>query len=222
MTPVVLMAGGRGMRLHPLTLKKPKPMVNVGGKPILEQIIDGFSRQGFKRFWLAVNYKAELIVEYFGNGSAKGLKIKYLHEDQPMGTGGALRMLPPFEIPFIVQNGDVLTRLSYGDLMEHHARSNADITVCVALWQYQLPYGVADFEDEEFIGLREKPIEASYVNAGIYVIEPRAMDYAPEGRFDMPDLVERVETRAAYPIEDYWCDVGRFEDLGRANGEFEA
>ncbi len=195
-------------------------MLKVGGKPILEQIIDGFSRQGFKKFWLCVNYKKELIEAHFGNGEGRGLKIKYIHEDKPLGTGGALNLLPKFDVPFIVSNADILTRLQYGELMEHHARSNALATVCLGLYQMQIPYGVADFVNDEFVGLREKPIENIQVNAGIYVLEPEALDHAPKGRFDMPDLIKRLDRLSAYPIQEYWCDVGNFESYATANAEW--
>ena len=216
------MAGGRGLRLHPLTEKHPKSLLKVGGKPILEQIIDGFAAQGFRRFWLCVNYKAELIEGYFGNGEARGLKIKYVHEDEPLGTGGALALLPRFEVPFIVCNADVLAHIEYGKLMEFHARANAQATICLALHQTQIPFGVAEFEDDQFTGLREKPIEEFLVNAGVYVLDPTALDSAPDGRFDMPDLIARLDRLAAYPVEGYWIDIGRWEDYGRANAEWPA
>lgn len=220
MTPVVIMAGGRGERLRSLTDKRPKPMLKVGGKPILEEIIDGFAAQGFRKFWLCVNYKRELIEDYFGNGESRGLKIKYTHEAEPLGTAGPLRLLPKFDIPFIVSNSDVLARLSYGELMEFHARSNADITITLGLHQYQVPYGVAEFDNGEFVGLREKPIQNIPVNGGIYVLEPRMTAKIPQGKFDMPDLVGLAEKTAAYPIQGYWTDVGHFEDLARANTEW--
>ncbi len=215
------MAGGIGQRLHPLTDKTPKPLLNVGGKPILEQIIDGFASQGFKKFWISVGHKAELIEGYFGNGSNKGLKIKYVHEDSPLGTAGALNLLPVFGVPFIVCNADVLAKIEYGRLMEHHARSNAQATVCLGLHQYQVPYGVAVFEDERLVGFREKPIENIQVNAGIYVLDPTALARLPEGRSDMTDLMDKLEL-SAYPIEGYWTDVGHWEDYARANAEWQS
>ena len=220
MTPIVLMAGGLGQRLHPLTDKTPKPLLNVGGKPILEQIIDGFATQGFKKFWISVGYKADLIEKHFGNGSSKGLKIRYIREDKPLGTAGALNLLPIFGVPFIVCNADVLAKIEYGRLMEHHARSNAQATVCLGLHQYQVPFGVAVFEDERLVGFREKPIENIQVNAGIYVLDPTALTHLPEGRSDMTDLLDKLEL-SAYPIEGYWTDVGHFESYARANAEWQ-
>lgn len=219
MTPVVLMCGGRGLRLHPLTDTHPKPLFRVGGKPILEQIIEGFAAQGFRKFWLCVNYRAGLIENHFGAGT-HGTKIRYIHEAAPLGTAGALRMLPKFDRPFIVSNGDILTRIAYGTLMETHARANAQATVCLALHQYQVPFGVAVFEDGQFTGLREKPIENITVNAGVYVLDPSAVALLPEGPSDMPDLIGRCKPLACYPIEDSWFDVGSFVDLARANNEW--
>ena len=219
MTPVVIMCGGRGLRLHPLTEHHPKPLFRVGGKAILEQIIDGFAGQGFRQFWLCVNYRANLIERHFGPGR-DSIKIRYVHEDEPLGTAGALRLLPAFDKPFIVCNGDILTKLSYGALMETHARANAQATVCLALHQYQVPFGVAEFEGETFRGIREKPIENFLVSAGIYVLDPSVVALIPNGRFDMPDLLGKCDRLAHYPIEESWFDVGNFVDLARANNEW--
>jgi len=223
LTPVVIFCGGRGLRLHPLTEKRPKPLLPVGDKAILELIIEEYGRQGFKKFWLAVNYKADLIKEYFGDGSSRGLKIKYLEEDRPLGTGGALNMLPVFKVPFIITNADVLVTppLSYGHLMEFHARAECLATVCMGLHQQQVPFGVVDHEEGRLIAIREKPIENFSVNAGLYVLEPDALQYAPPGRFDLPDLIanlpkEGVRAGAAvYPIRGHWQDIGHFENLAK-------
>lgn len=220
MTPVVLMAGGRGLRLDPLTAHKPKPLLGVGGKPILEQIVGRFAAQGFKRFWFCVNYKADLIVAHFGNGVQFGVKISYVHETEPLGTGGALRLLPQFDVPFIVHNADILTRVNYGALMEAHARADAEATMCLALVLNQIPYGVAQFDDHGvYRGLLEKPIHEELVNAGIYVVSPEAMAKLPTGAFGMPEFLERLGNVALYPIEEDWRDVGTFADYGRAHGE---
>lgn len=220
MTPVIIFAGGRGLRLDPLTARLPKPLLGVGGKPILEQIITRFADQGFRRFWLCVHYKADLIEAHFGNGERLGVKIRYVHETEPLGTAGALRLLPEFDGPFIVQNGDVLTRLNYGNLMEAHARANAEATVCLALVLHQIPFGVAQFDEHgTYTGLLEKPIHEELVNAGVYVLSPEAMVKAPGGHFDMPDFLARLDRVAVYPIEEDWRDVGSFADYGRAHGE---
>lgn len=221
MTPVVIMAGGRGERLHGLTQHTPKPMLPVGDKPMVQSLIEGFRDQGFKRIWLCVHYKAELIEEHFGDGSRFGVKIRYTHEPAPLGTGGALRLLPKFEVPFIVCNADVITRISYGELMEHHARSNAMATICCALYQKQIDFGVVDVgEDGMVTGLREKPIENIPINGGIYVLDPSVRKVFPKTpEFDMTDLIERLDRVSAYPIHDFWMDVGRFADYNRANAQ---
>jgi len=220
MTPVVIMCGGLGERLHPLTLTTPKPMLPVGKHPVLETIIDGFISQGFRHFFLCVNYKKELIKEYFGDGSSKGARIKYIEEEKALGTGGALKLLPQLENPFIVTNADVLAyNLKYGQLMEHHARSNAQATMCVAYHQQQIHYGVADIEEGRLIGLAEKPVHSWAVNAGIYVLDPLALEYAPRrAKWNMTDLIEKmIPEVSVYPLQDYWLDVGRLEDLAVAN-----
>ena len=218
MTPVVIMCGGRGQRLHPLTEKTPKPLLRVGTHPILETIITEFAQQGFRKIWLAVNYHADLIEGYFGKGR-NGVNIKYLHETEPLGTGGALALLPKFNVPFIVSNADVLTKISYGHLMEAHAQSGALATVCTALHQQQIPYGIVSNGDAGF-SIREKPIENFQVNAGIYVVEPSALDQMPKGRFDMPEFLMGLDKVNIFPIEDYWYDIGGFEEYARANAEW--
>lgn len=217
MTPVVLMCGGRGERLHALTKTTPKPMLPVGDKPMIESIMEGFRDQGFRKFWLCVHYKADLIENHFGDGSRLGVKIRYTHEKEPLGTGGAIRLLPEFDVPFIVCNADVLTRISYGHLMTFHAQSGAKATICLALHQHQVEFGVADVDGDRLMGIQEKPIVNYHVNGGIYVLEPAALESAPEGRFDMPDLIGRLDHVAAYPIPGPWLDVGRFTDYAKAN-----
>lgn len=215
-TRVVLMAGGEGLRLRPLTDHAPKPLLSVGGKPILQTIVEQFAAQGFRRFTFCVNYKRELIEGYFQNGSRFGVKIDYVREPQFLGTAGALKLMAPPSGPFIVANADVLTFLRYGDLMEFHARSNADATVCLALHQYQVPYGVAEVRDDELVNVAEKPILSWPVAAGIYVLNPGALERAPQGRLDMPELLSLQTKVAAYPIADPWTDVGTLESLERA------
>ena len=183
---------------------------------MLETVIDRFAKQGFRRFWLCVHYKAELIEGYFGNGSARGLKIRYTHETEPLGTAGALKLLPVFEVPFIVCNADILADIDYGALMEAHARSNADATACASLYQHQVPFGVMEVDEtSRLTGLKEKPIENFQVLAGVYVLDPKAMESLPEGRCDMPDLLGKISVNV-FEIEGPWMDIGRFEDYSRA------
>ena len=216
------MCGGRGERLHALTQHSPKPLLDVGGKPMMESIIEQLVEQGFRKLWLCVHYKADLIEQYFGNGERFGCKIKYTHEREPLGTGGALALLPKFNVPFIVHNADILTRVKYGHLMSFHAEQGCDATVCLALHQYQCEFGVADVEDHRLLRIREKPVENFMINAGIYVLDPKVFAKLPKGHFDMPEAVERFDSVAAYPIKDFWKDVGRFTDLEEAREEWVA
>lgn len=215
---VLIMAGGRGLRLHPLTETRPKPMLRLGSKPILRSIVDGFVEQGFHEIWLAVRYKAELIQAYFGNGKDIGAKIQYIVEDEALGTAGALNLLPPGG-PTIVSNADVLTKLDYHDLISKHRSAACLATVCTALHQQQVHFGVIESIDQRMTDIREKPIESWQVNAGIYVIEEAALAYAPwSGTLMMTDLLTSLPQGSVniYPLENYWIDIGRFEDLGRA------
>lgn len=215
--PVLIMAGGRGLRLHPLTESRPKPLLPVGTKPILRTIVDAFVRQGLTDITLALGYKAELIQAYFGDGSSCGCRISYIHEDEPLGTGGALRRLS-FDEPVVVSNADVLTVVDYAHLLAAHASSGCLATVCTALYQHQIHYGVVDSVDGRLNALREKPIESFQVNAGIYVVSPEALLYAPQARrFDITDLLGRLPSANVYPLADFWIDIGRFEDLTRAH-----
>ena len=232
MTLVVIMAGGRGTRLHPLTEHTPKPMLRVGSKPILETILGRFVAQGFKRFVFSVNYRAEVIERYFGDGARWGVAISYVREDRPLGTAGALgRLTPRPDEPIIVANGDVLADLDYRAMLRAHEKSGALATVALGLHQYQIPFGVPRLDGGgEVVRLDEKPIENTAVSAGIYVLSPAALTALNGGRLDMPDLLGRLVAQgqedgtpavATYPIEGHWIDVGRFEDLGRANGVVE-
>mgnify|MGYP001580421401 CR=1 FL=1 len=218
--PVLIMAGGRGLRLHPLTETRPKPMLPVGTKPILQTIIEGFVKQGFRDIWLSVNYKAELIKAHFGDGKLFNCNITYLHETEPLGTGGALRLLKA-RAPVIVSNADVLVTMDYVDLVtQHRARCGNLATICTALYQHQVAYGVIDSDSEgRLTELREKPIESFQINAGIYVIDPRILEYAPVGRFDITEVLSAVPAGrvTVYPLADFWVDIGRFEDLTRAH-----
>ncbi|MCF8095436.1 MAG: nucleotidyltransferase family protein [Desulfobacteraceae bacterium] len=224
--PIVLMAGGIGSRLRPLTQECPKPMLKVGGKPILETIIENFVEQGFFRFYLAVNYKSHIIEDHFGDGKAFGAQITYLREKERMGTAGALSLLPARpEVSFIVMNGDLLTKVNFPQLIDFHRENRAEATMCVRQYDMQVPYGVVKVQGQRVLSLEEKPLHSFFVNAGIYVLEPDALDYTPHNTFhDMTDLfhtlVQKGHSTAAFPIREYWIDVGRMSDYERANGEF--
>jgi NDP-sugar pyrophosphorylase family protein len=176
-------------------------------------LMDSFSDQGFKKFWLCLGYKASLILDYFGDGSSRGWDIEYVVENEPMGTGGALNLIPGLGEPFILCNADVRTNVSYTGLLDAHIASGADATVCAALYQPQIPYGVLDTDNGRLTGIREKPIESFAVNAGIYVVG-EGINF-PEGCFDMTDLIGGLDDVLVYPIEGYWEDVGKIEDRER-------
>jgi NDP-sugar pyrophosphorylase family protein len=210
------MAGGKGLRLHALTQHRPKPMLPVGNKPLLQTIIERFAAQGFRQFYIAVNYKAELIEGYFGDGSAFGVSIEYLRETEPLGTAGALRLLPELFSDFIVSNADVLAEIDYTKFLAAHCEHDLDATVALGLYQHQVPYGVIECNGAVVRSVAEKPIKNYLVNAGIYVLPAKVQRMIPNGPYDMPALLNRL-TVGAYAIEGYWYDVGQFADLAAAH-----
>ena len=222
---MVIMVGGKGTRLYPQTENCPKPMLQVAGKPILEHIIDRAKVQGFTHFILAIYYLGHMIEEYFGNGERFGVKIDYLREDVPLGTAGALSLLNPIpDSAFLVTNGDVITDIRYGELLDFHQQHNASATMAVRVHEWQNPFGVVQTQGVEITGYEEKPILRSHINAGVYVIEPVALDLLTKSvPCDMPtlfDLLTAQEQRiVAYPIHERWLDVGRPDDLMTASIE---
>lgn len=224
---VVLMAGGLGTRLRPLTANTPKPMLTVGSKPILETIIENFSRYGFHNFYLSVNYKAEKIREYFGDGQSQGVSITYLNETKRLGTAGALNMLPEdLDTPIIVMNGDLLTNINFEHLLNYHLLTEADATMCVREYDFQVPYGVVHAEGAVIQSIVEKPTYQYYVNAGIYVLNPSVLKHIPSGEnFDMPQLfdtlIEHQQKACSFPVHEYWMDIGQPNDFEKANDEYE-
>lgn len=223
---VVIMAGGLGTRLHPLTEETPKPMLKVGGKPILETIIQSFIDQGFTNFFVSVNYKSDIISEYFGDGSRHGANINYLQEKTRLGTAGSLSLLPKdIHAPIIVMNGDLLTRISVDALLDFHEHENAVATMVVREDHYQVPYGVVAVDGTQIIGVEEKPVQRHLVNAGIYVISKSGLEDIPDGTFyDMPTHFAKLSANghrtAAFPLHEYWVDIGRLDELERAQREW--
>lgn len=223
---VILMAGGLGTRLRPLTDTVPKPMLPVGGKPILELILRNFTEQGFHDFTISLNYKGDMIRDYFGAGTRFNARINYLEEDKQMGTAGALSLLETRpEKPFIVMNGDLLTAIPFDALIRFHQETNALATMCARDYPMQVPFGVIEVDDTALRRIVEKPTYSYFVNAGIYVLSPEALDYVAADEFlDMPTLFERImasgERASVFPIREYWMDIGRPEDLDRARAEF--
>lgn len=223
---VVLMAGGLGNRLRPLTDECPKPMLKVGNKPLLETILENFIEYGFHRFYISVNYMADVVKSYFGDGSRWGVDICYLHEDQRLGTAGALSLLPkkPVEA-LLIMNGDLLTKVNFKQLLDFHFGHHAQATMCVREYDFQVPYGVVKIDEHRITRIDEKPIQRFFVNAGIYVLEPEALGLiSPNTYFDMPTLFEKLielkKETVVFPIREYWLDIGYLADYNRANGEY--
>jgi dTDP-glucose pyrophosphorylase len=219
---MVIMAGGQGSRLQPHTRTCPKPMLRVHGKPMLEHIIERAKAEGFQRFVLAVEYLGHMIEDYFCDGSQWEVNIHYLHEESPLGTAGALSLLKPRpDAPIIVTNGDVLTDIRYGEVLDFHCSHNASATMAVRLYEWQHPFGVVRIKGVDIVGFEEKPISLSHINAGVYVLEPEALDtLKTDSHCDMPMLFDRLrakkERTIVYPIHEPWLDVGREDDLRRA------
>ena len=224
--PVVLMAGGLGTRLRPLTNACPKPLLRVGGKPVLETILDNFIRSGFHRFYISINYKAEMIEEYFGDGSRWGVTITYIREKERLGTAGCLSLLPEKPSrPVVVMNGDLLTKVDFQHLIKFHTSHHADATMCVREYDYQIPYGVIHREGNRLKGLEEKPVHHYFVNAGIYVVEPHILERIPMNQYyDMTDLFQYVVDEGKegiiFPIREYWMDIGQIRDLEEADSVY--
>jgi dTDP-glucose pyrophosphorylase len=219
---MVIMAGGQGTRLRPDTENCPKPLLPVRGKPMLEHIIERARAEGFQHFVLAIHYLGHMIEDYFGDGSRWQVQIDYLREESPLGTAGAIGLLNPRpETPFLVSNGDVLTDIRYGELLDFHIRHGAAATMAVRLHEWQHPFGVVRTNGVDIISFEEKPIARSHINAGIYVLEPMALDALSAGEHcDMPTLFSRLQERTVrtivYPMHEPWLDVGRVDDLKRA------
>ena len=219
---MVIMAGGQGTRLRPHTENCPKPLLPVGGKPMLEHIIERARGEGFGHFVLAIHYLGQMIEDYFGDGSRWGVRINYLREESPLGTAGAIGLIDQRpDRPFLVSNGDVLTDIHYGELLDFHCRHAAAATMAVRLHEWQHPFGVVRTEGVDIVGFEEKPITRSHINAGVYVLEPKSLELLQPGEHcDMPTLFARLQENAArtivYPMHEPWLDVGRDDDLKRA------
>lgn len=221
---MVIMAGGKGTRLLPHTENCPKPMLSIAGKPMLEHIIDRAKLEGFNHFVLSIHYLGHMIESHFGNGDRLGVQIDYLREESPLGTAGALGLLNPLpDFPFVVTNGDVMTDIRYGELLDFHIRHDAAATMAVRVHEWQHPFGVVRTQGVEIVGFEEKPISRTHINAGVYALDPAALiDLTADERCDMPTLFERLQARTqrtvAYPMHEPWMDIGRPDDLKMANG----
>ncbi len=223
---VVLMVGGLGTRLRPLTETTPKPMLHVGGKPILQTIVEKFVAYGFVNIVMCVGYKSKIIQDFFGDGAQFGATIEYVFEQKRMGTAGALSLLKtlPSE-PFFVMNGDLLTNVNFEHLLEFHESNGAMASMCVREYDFQVPYGVVNIDDGKILSIEEKPVHKFFVSAGIYMLDPRCIERIPHDTFyDMPTLFEELiaqgEKSISFPLREYWLDIGRIEEYEKANQEY--
>lgn len=218
----VIMAGGRGERLLPLTKELPKPMLKVGEKPIIEHNIDRLAQYGVKNIHISINYLGHKIEDYLGNGSNKGINIHYIREDQPLGTIGAIGLAGQFkEDVILLMNSDLLTNIDYGDFFNDFIQSGSDMAVATVPHHVDLPYAILELDEDRVISLQEKPRYTYFANAGIYLIKTEVLDYVPKGKFyNATDLMERVITEKKklinYPILKYWLDIGRMNDYQKA------
>ncbi len=226
---VVVMAGGQGTRLRPFTSDCPKPMMRIGDKPLLELVIERMiAHYSLNRFVFSVNYLGDQIKDHFGDGRRFGATIKYVSEPTALGTAGALSLIPfKFERPFIVMNGDLLTKVNFRALLDFHEQERNVGTMCVREYDFQVPYGVVQLQDNKLAGLIEKPVHRVFVNAGIYALQPDTLlRLKPGERRDMPDLFEEVRRESTqaigcFPIQEYWLDIGKIEDYQRALQEYD-
>ncbi len=223
---IVLMVGGMGTRLRPLTDTVPKPLLHVGGKPILETIINNFSRLGFTNIILCVNYKAEMIKEYFGDGANFGVNIEYIYESKRMGTAGALSLMrEKLTESFFVMNGDLLTNINFEHMLDFHLSNKAFATMGIRKYDFEVPYGVVNVDGHTIQAIEEKPVHEFFVSGGIYILSPEVLEYVPnDDFFDMPTLfeilIDKEKNVSSFPIREYWLDIGRMSDFHRANVEY--
>jgi len=226
---VILMVGGLGTRLRPLTEKTPKPMLLVGGKPILQTIVERFVSYGFINIIMCVGYKSNIIQDFFQDGNKFAANIEYVLEDKRMGTAGALTLLndeqKPTE-PFFVMNGDLLTNVNFENMLEFHTSHNTKATMTVREYDFQVPYGVVNLEDGKVKSIDEKPVHKFFVSAGIYMLDNSCIDRIPKDEFyDMPTLFEEIiknkDLVVSFPIREYWLDIGRIDEYNKANLEYE-
>jgi dTDP-glucose pyrophosphorylase len=223
----LIMAGGQGTRLRPLTDDKPKPMLSVGEKPILETIINQLRENNIRKIFIAINYKGKQIESHFKNGSQFGVDIEYLKESKKLGTAGALSLLPKnIKDTILVLNADLLTRLNFQRLLNFHEAGGYDATMAVKEFDYQVPYGVVSLDkDQNITQIDEKPVHRFFVNAGIYALSPKCISNVPKNKFlDITQLMVSLMTKkgkiGAFPVTEYWIDIGMHKDFEKANQDF--
>jgi len=224
--PVFLMAGGFGLRLQPITNNIPKPLLRIDGKPLLESILNQFVDAGFHNFYISIHYKADMIRNYFGDGKKWNVSIKYVYEESPLGTAGALGLLPSdlSKLPIIMMNGDLLTNVDLVSLLKFHNEQDGVATMCVTEYDFQVPYGVVESSKQKVVSISEKPIQKFFINAGIYVLD-NSLQKNVDGKsyIDMPSLLKKQikenKTINMFPIHEYWLDIGQIEQLEKAKIE---
>ena len=222
---VILMVGGRGSRLKPLTNNIPKPMLKVGSKPVLHTIVENFVTCGYQDIVMCLNYGSKIIQDYFDDGSKFDANITYVIEKKRMGTAGALSLLneKPLE-PFFVMNGDLLTNLDFDKMLDFHNDHRSLATMCVREHITEVPYGVVTQDKGNIISVEEKPIRSFFLNAGIYILDPDCFNFIPNKFYDMPSLFQKMISKnkkvISFPLQEYWLDIGRFADLEKANIEY--
>lgn len=217
----LVMAGGKGTRMRPLTDNVPKPMLPIGDRPLLERIIEQLCKSGIHKVNITTHYKAEKITKHFGDGSGFGVELNYVREDRPLGTAGALKLMDVPQEPMLVVNGDILTEIDFRAMLSYHQEHGADLTVAVRKYDLQVPYGVIECDGVSVRSLQEKPLLYFFVNAGVYLLEPNVYEYIPEGEyFDMTDLIQRLLNAKreviSFPIREYWLDIGQPADYEQA------
>ena len=220
----VIMAGGYGVRLRPLTEALPKPMLPVGDRPLMELILNRLKEAGIRRIGITTHYLPEKITDYFGDGSAFGVELTYYAEEKPLGTAGALGLMEPPTSQVLVINGDILTQVDFSAMLDFHREHRAELSVAVRRYSFQVPYGVLECEGHQVCGLKEKPEYNFMVNAGIYILEPSVWELMPKkGPFNMTDLIEALmageRTVVSFPILEYWMDVGQPGDYRQAQDD---
>ena len=221
---VVIMAGGLGLRLRPLTENIPKPMLLLDDKPILEHIISNFIKEGFKYFYISVNYKSDVIKNYFKNGNKWGIKISYLEEKSQLGTAGALSLLKSrLSEPIIVVNGDVVTNLSISNVIKFHTKENSVATMVTKSLKFQLPFGIPEIKGNDILSINEKPMRNIKVNAGIYVLSPSTLELLPKNKIDMTDffkmLVKSRKKVLAFQMNEKWVDIGEKQEYAKVKNK---
>jgi len=220
----VIMAGGLGARLRPLTEDLPKPMLPMGGKPLMELVIEQLRQVGIRRINVTTHYKPEKISDHFGDGSSFGVELNYVNEDRPLGTGGALGLIEVPTEPMLVINGDILTQVDFRAMLAYHQEHRAVMTVAVKQYDIKVPYGVIECEGSRVCALKEKPQMHFLVNAGVYLLEPKVYEFIPNGEhFNMTDLIQWLldsdHIVASFPIIEYWLDIGQFADYEQAQND---